>query len=201
LGLLSRDPIERLGSQTDGGEIKDHPFFDGIDWAKLADKKLPAPFVPTITDFTDTTNFDVEFTDMPLFSVSSTGGPGSLLSGSPDSKFAGFTYINPSSAPETMAMAEPTEQHFEGGLDADQDIAEGNRQLQQHLTNESHSSTSTTSLTPSAPPPHTVSSSSSSTSSTSSNTSPGTANKSTGKGLLGALLGALTDKKPTNGTK
>jgi len=198
LGLLSRDPIERLGSQTDGGEIKDHPFFDGIDWAKLADKKLPAPFVPTITDFTDTTNFDVEFTDMPLFSVSSVGGPGSLLSGSPDSKFAGFTYINPSSAPDAMAMVEPTEQQFEGGLGVDQDI-DKRRHVQQPLTNEHSSVSTTTTLTPSSPlPPHSNSSSSSSTSSTtaSTNTSPNTIKTSSSKGLLGALLGALTDKKP-----
>jgi hypothetical protein len=204
-GLLSRDPIERLGSQNDGGEIKDHPFFDGMDWAKLADRKLPAPFVPTITDFTDTTNFDVEFTDMPLFSVSSTPGAGSLLGGSPDSKFAGFTYINPSSAPDGVTIAGSSEEIFQS-LGAESDPEEKTRLPNEDSHHSSSSASSSHSTAPSSPLPSTAPTSSSSPSSSSSTTSSTTTTTTTPskqptKSLLGALLGALTDKKPVNGAK
>jgi len=43
--LLERNPKKRLGS---GGvdEIKNHPFFKGIDWKNLLDKKIKTPFKP-----------------------------------------------------------------------------------------------------------------------------------------------------------
>lgn len=36
--LLNRNPKKRLGYERDGDEIKEHPFFDGIDWEKLYDR-------------------------------------------------------------------------------------------------------------------------------------------------------------------
>ena len=49
-------------------QLKLHPFFADIDWSLLAERKLPPPFKPNVQRLTDTDNFDVEFTSMPLHS-------------------------------------------------------------------------------------------------------------------------------------
>jgi len=49
-------------------QLKLHPFFADIDWSLLAEKKLAPPFKPNVQRVTDTDNFDVEFTSMPLHS-------------------------------------------------------------------------------------------------------------------------------------
>ena len=42
--LLTREPDLRLGSgPTDAQEIMSHPFFRGVNWADIYDKKVPAP--------------------------------------------------------------------------------------------------------------------------------------------------------------
>ena len=62
-GLLNRDPRQRLGSGPTGlADIRDHPFFVPIDWAKLERRELPAPFVPPTTRDAGVGNFDAEFT-------------------------------------------------------------------------------------------------------------------------------------------
>ena len=68
LSLLDRNPLTRIGSRHDAMELKLHPFFADIDWEAMAEKRLPAPFKPHIAQQTDTDNFDVEFTSMPLHS-------------------------------------------------------------------------------------------------------------------------------------
>ncbi|KAJ3105050.1 hypothetical protein HDU96_008730 [Phlyctochytrium bullatum] len=47
-GFITRNVGERLGSRESGGEarIKNHPWFEGLDWAKLEAKELTPPFVP-----------------------------------------------------------------------------------------------------------------------------------------------------------
>ncbi|KAI9322587.1 kinase-like domain-containing protein, partial [Dichotomocladium elegans] len=61
--LLLRDPARRLGaSKTDALEIKQHPFFRGVNWEDMLAKRVPPPFYPTITGRLDTSNFDEEFT-------------------------------------------------------------------------------------------------------------------------------------------
>jgi serum/glucocorticoid-regulated kinase 2 len=37
--FLERDPRDRIGSDGDGKEIKQHPFFRDIDWVKLYNNK------------------------------------------------------------------------------------------------------------------------------------------------------------------
>lgn len=44
-GLLERDPGKRLGANGIW-EIKDHPWFDPIDWGLMESGQLDAPFVP-----------------------------------------------------------------------------------------------------------------------------------------------------------
>ncbi|KAI8364758.1 uncharacterized protein BYT42DRAFT_590338 [Radiomyces spectabilis] len=61
--LLTRDPEKRLGAgPNDALDIKEHPFFRGVNWEDMLAKRVPPPFYPTITDRLDTSNFDEEFT-------------------------------------------------------------------------------------------------------------------------------------------
>lgn len=47
--LLVKDPRRRLGGgEEDAKELKRHAFFKCLDWSKLANKEIPAPFVPVI---------------------------------------------------------------------------------------------------------------------------------------------------------
>lgn len=71
-GLLTKDPKLRLGSgPTDADEIKSHHFFADLDWEELAAGALPPPWRPNITGTLDTSQFDKEFTNMPVFSPQS----------------------------------------------------------------------------------------------------------------------------------
>lgn len=63
--LLTREPELRLGSgPTDAQEIMSHAFFRNINWEDVYHKRIPAPFIPTISSATDTSNFDQEFTSV-----------------------------------------------------------------------------------------------------------------------------------------
>ncbi|NWS42567.1 PKN2 kinase, partial [Probosciger aterrimus] len=61
--LLRKCPERRLGAgEKDAEEIKSQAFFKGIDWDALLARTLKPPFVPTLRDPTDISNFDEEFT-------------------------------------------------------------------------------------------------------------------------------------------
>ncbi|THH20108.1 hypothetical protein EW146_g1193 [Bondarzewia mesenterica] len=87
-GLLTRDPMQRLGVNG-ADEIKKHPFFEKVDWKRLLQKKIQPPFKPSVTSPVDVSNFDTVFTDeAPLDSVVE----GSQLSQTVQAQFAGFSY-------------------------------------------------------------------------------------------------------------
>ncbi|XP_046400105.1 ribosomal protein S6 kinase alpha-5 isoform X2 [Ischnura elegans] len=89
--LLIKEPRKRLGGgKGDAEELKQHPFFKGMDWKKLARKELPAPFVPHITDELDTSNFSEEFTKM-----TPTDSP-AVVPPNFDKVFKGYSYVSPS---------------------------------------------------------------------------------------------------------
>ncbi|CAJ1956044.1 unnamed protein product [Sphenostylis stenocarpa] len=51
--LLQRDPSKRLGAREGANEIKQHPFFQGVNWALVRCMKPPeldAPALPTIEE-------------------------------------------------------------------------------------------------------------------------------------------------------
>ncbi|KAF1670374.1 Serine/threonine-protein kinase N2, partial [Pygoscelis papua] len=61
--LLRKCPERRLGAgEKDAEEIKIQAFFKEIDWDALLARTLKPPFVPTLRDPTDISNFDEEFT-------------------------------------------------------------------------------------------------------------------------------------------
>jgi hypothetical protein len=55
--LLQKDRKKRLGQKSDVKEIIAHPFFNGLDFDKLNDKKIVPKFIPTV-DESGLNNFD-----------------------------------------------------------------------------------------------------------------------------------------------
>ncbi|XP_042220692.1 ribosomal protein S6 kinase alpha-5-like isoform X2 [Homarus americanus] len=89
--LLVKDPRQRLGGgPLDANEIKEHAFFNSLNWDDLAQKKVPAPFVPRISDELDVSNFSEEFTAMvPQDSPA-------IVPPDIDKIFNGYSYVAPS---------------------------------------------------------------------------------------------------------
>ena len=50
LQFLTKNPTRRLGCQPGIGErqIKGHAFFRSLDWEKLEQRSIPAPFRPQV---------------------------------------------------------------------------------------------------------------------------------------------------------
>ena len=65
--LCQTNVEERLGKNVK--EIKNHKFFEDIDWVKLEKKQITPPFKPKIRYQGDVRNFDKMFTDMPINST------------------------------------------------------------------------------------------------------------------------------------
>lgn len=49
--LLHKDKFERLGSKQNDKKIKEHSFFNGIDWLLLEKRELKPPIKPTVVSF------------------------------------------------------------------------------------------------------------------------------------------------------
>jgi len=93
-GLLTKDPKHRLGSGSDDASpIKLHPFFGETNWVKLMEGDVPPPWNPQVAHSLDTSQFDEEFTSMPIFSPSSYQAAG-FGSTPQDNVFEGFTFTN-----------------------------------------------------------------------------------------------------------
>ncbi|GMF44175.1 unnamed protein product [Phytophthora fragariaefolia] len=103
--LLNRNPAERLGSKG-AHQVKNHLFFESIDWAKLVKKQVTPPFRPCHSAMNDgeaPLNFEAEFTRLPLPSadnvVASPHGRGlgalGVRSRRDSDTFKDFTYESP----------------------------------------------------------------------------------------------------------
>ncbi|TMW55616.1 hypothetical protein Poli38472_010498 [Pythium oligandrum] len=105
--LLNRNPAERLGSKG-AYQVKNHMFFEHVDWDRLMRKRIIPPFRPCHTAMNGgeaPLNFEAEFTRLPLPSAEIFDGrttnsngvpaPGARFGYSEDI-FQGFTYENPS---------------------------------------------------------------------------------------------------------
>ena len=66
--LLVKDQKERFGNKGGFSEIGKHPFFKGVDFKALEEKKVTAPYKPVLENLYDVSNFDEEFTSEDLVS-------------------------------------------------------------------------------------------------------------------------------------
>lgn len=93
-GLLTKDPKRRLGSgPDDANEIKSQLFFKDIEWERLMKGEIPPPWDPQINGCLDTSQFDNEFTNMPINSPGTFQGHG-FNAPPADNVFEGFTFTD-----------------------------------------------------------------------------------------------------------
>ncbi|XP_021564920.1 serine/threonine-protein kinase MRCK gamma, partial [Carlito syrichta] len=97
--LLCRQE-ERLGR---GGldDFRNHPFFEGVDWERLATST--APYVPELRGPVDTSNFDVD--DNTLNHPGTVPPPSHGAFSGHHLPFVGFTYTSGSHSPESGSEA------------------------------------------------------------------------------------------------
>lgn len=81
--LLLKEPSKRLGSKG-AQEIKDHPWFENVNWDYIYNKKYQSFYVPKIKGDLGLKNFDQEFRELTPFSIDPDSGP--------YKNFDGFTY-------------------------------------------------------------------------------------------------------------
>ncbi|KAH8418193.1 hypothetical protein KR222_000147, partial [Zaprionus bogoriensis] len=90
LKMLEKNPKRRLGgNHRDASEIKDHPFFNGINWQELRGKRRKAPYKPTLNGEDDVQNFSHEFTDQSPEDPECDAPPARIQ------LFRGYTYVAP----------------------------------------------------------------------------------------------------------
>eukprot|EP00742_Colponemidia_sp_Colp-10_P009663 GILJ01010561.1.p1 GENE.GILJ01010561.1~~GILJ01010561.1.p1 ORF type:complete len:842 (-),score=140.48 GILJ01010561.1:205-2730(-) len=94
-GLLQKNPLKRLGS-LDVSQIKNHCFFESMDWELLAQRKVKPPFVPK-QHGKEAINFDVEFREMPVESPDQHGDSALLKL----ERFDGFSFVASNDDPST----------------------------------------------------------------------------------------------------
>ena len=58
-GLLTVNCLDRLGcGRMRSRDVKTHPWFKGLDWSQLLERRVHPPLVPNISNPLDTRNFD-----------------------------------------------------------------------------------------------------------------------------------------------
>merc|ERR1719174_3640799 len=74
--LLEGDPTKRLGAGIgDGEEVKGHPFFSGIEWVAIQQRRVSPPFKPQVSQSGEVKYFEKEFLDLPVVNSEVTEGP------------------------------------------------------------------------------------------------------------------------------
>lgn len=59
LKLMEGDPSRRYGNMRNGaGDVFEHPWFEEVDWDKLANRQINAPYIPRISGDGDACAFD-----------------------------------------------------------------------------------------------------------------------------------------------
>eukprot|EP00030_Apusomonadida_sp_AF-17_P000643 a175486_287.p1 GENE.a175486_287~~a175486_287.p1 ORF type:complete len:475 (-),score=239.81 a175486_287:1-1392(-) len=92
--MLCRDAATRLGAGPGGAEaVKSHPYFAGLNWAKLLAKQIEPPWRPVVEDETSVANFDSTFTSQV---AQDSVVEASALSDTLQQQFQGFTFTNES---------------------------------------------------------------------------------------------------------
>lgn len=90
--LLRKNPERRLGSsERDAEDVKKQAFFRNVNWEQLLLRKVKPPFVPTINNLEDVSNFDSEFTsEQAVLTPPKEPRP---LSSTDHKMFSDFTYM------------------------------------------------------------------------------------------------------------
>jgi len=86
LRRMITDSEVRLG-RNGSEEIKNHPFFDGLDWSSL--RKMTPPYVPNVSSEVSSENFDKFEEEEPFFAGANKNGKGGRRI---DMNFIGYTY-------------------------------------------------------------------------------------------------------------
>jgi serine/threonine kinase 38 len=89
LKRLITDSENRLG-RNGAEEIKNHPFFEGMDWSTL--RGLKAPYIPSVTSEISTENFDKFEEEEPFFAGNDKNGKKGFGGRRLDMNFIGYTY-------------------------------------------------------------------------------------------------------------
>ncbi|XP_022102563.1 serine/threonine-protein kinase Sgk1-like [Acanthaster planci] len=101
-GMLQKDRKKRLGAGVEDFKvIRNHEFFDPIDWEQLDGREITPPFNPSVSSSMDTKNIDPEFVREPVPQSVGRSIEPHMVSASvqeADSAFTGFTYVPPSEA-------------------------------------------------------------------------------------------------------
>lgn len=84
--LLHRNPDQRLGGTVGGEEVKNHAFFQSLDWKALEERRVKPPFTPNLGGGDDVKYFEKDFVGQPV--VNSEVGEG----GRDVKHFEGFTF-------------------------------------------------------------------------------------------------------------
>merc|ERR1712093_185848 len=67
--LLSSDRSKRLGNLRNGAlDVKNHQWFDGVDWNAVEGRLIPAPIIPRIKSKSDSQNFE-RYPTIPIESL------------------------------------------------------------------------------------------------------------------------------------
>lgn len=96
VALLDKKQEDRLGFTTGVAEVKQHPFFKGVDWEKVLKKQLPPPLIPGPAGDNLVNNFDPQFTEQPHQIYVS-----EELVSCYERDFAGFDFVRQRPAPAT----------------------------------------------------------------------------------------------------
>ena len=86
--------MDRIGCRQEGAEeIKNHPFFNGMDWEKLFNKEVQPPFVPDVSTEDDVSKIDPEFlAEVPHETPAENSALMKTLA--EETNFDNFTFVN-----------------------------------------------------------------------------------------------------------
>ena len=104
--LLNPNPKKRLGYGLDGAKnIKEHAYFQGINWEDAWNRQLTPPFIPNLKGETDLSYFDRMFTDEKIEGSKVSEVTSSIA----NSEYKGFTFVTDSVSTELMDMKKTEE--------------------------------------------------------------------------------------------